>query len=169
MDKNASFTIGKVTGVHGLGGNLKVWSYAQSVDAYGPGKTVLLKSKKDEESAYTITRAWMHKKGVLLKLEGVDDRNAAENLVGRIILIDREQLPEPQEDTWYWEDLIGLDVMDNENNFVGTIEQIFPTTAHDILVVKRKGKETLIPMHEQFVKSVDLDTQVMRVVLPEGL
>ncbi|MBU2451852.1 MAG: 16S rRNA processing protein RimM, partial [Proteobacteria bacterium] len=82
MNKAASFTIGKVTGVHGLGGNLTVRSFADSVDTFSPGTSVLLKSENQEGRQYTILKASAHKKGILLTLEGIDSRNLAEDLVG---------------------------------------------------------------------------------------
>ncbi|MCF6245974.1 MAG: ribosome maturation factor RimM [Desulfobacula sp.] len=168
MNKNTSFTIGKVTGVHGLNGNLKVWSYAESVETFSPGRTVLLKYDKDAGKIYTINKVWPHKKGILLNLTGVDNRNLAEDLMGCDIIIDREQLPEPDEDSWYWEDLIGLAVHDEKKGFIGNITQIFPTGANDILVVTQDDQETLVPMHKQFVESVDLQEKMVKVRLPKG-
>jgi 16S rRNA processing protein RimM len=169
---NALFTIGKVTGVHGLNGNLKVWSFAQSIDTFGAGNIVLLQSEDGRRSEYTILRASAHKKGVLLMLENVDSRDLAEALVGHEILIHRDQLPEPEEDTWYWQDLIGLNVMDETRGHLGKIKEIFPTGANDVLVVApekgmEKSKEVLIPMHRHFVISVNLDQQTMITRLPE--
>lgn len=167
MGKTASFTIGKVTGVHGLGGNLKVWSFAESIETFRPGRTVLLKFENEEGSSYAITRAAPHKKGILLNLKGIDTRSLAEDLVGKDILIDREQLPEPEENTWYWQDLIGLDVIDGKKGRIGSITQIFPTGASDILVITRDSEETLVPMHRHFVKTVDIEKNTVTIDLPE--
>lgn len=171
MDKTDSFTIGKVTGVHGLNGNLKVWSYAQSIDTFSPGRSVLLKSEEDPGQFFTIAQATAHKKGVLLSLLGVDSRNLAQDLIGKEILIDRDQLPEPEEGTWYWQDLLGLDVFDHQKGFIGKITEIFPTGANDMLVVTDKTtgktKETLVPMHKHFVKSIDIEKNSIITTLPE--
>ena len=176
MNRSTSFTIGKVTGVHGLKGNLKVWSYAQSIETFGSGRTVLLKTESGQEKRYTIRHAAPHKKGLRLSLEGVENRNLAEALVGCEILIDRDQLPEPEEDAWYWEDLIGLTVIDKIRGEIGTISNIFPTGANDVLVIagsptsgpdKSAEKEILVPMHKNFVADVDLDKQVLTTTLPE--
>lgn len=167
MNRTASFTIGKVTGVHGLGGNLKVWSFAQSVDTFSSGRSVLLKSEEEAGTQYTILQASPHKKGILLFLEGVDTRELAEDLVGKEILIDRDQLPEPEEDTWYWQDLVGLDVFDHEKGFIGKITEIFPTGANDVLVVTDKTRETLVPMHRHFIGKIDIDAGTVEVTLPE--
>jgi len=167
MNKAASFTIGKVTGVHGLNGNLKVWSFADSIDTFSPGRSVLLKTEDEEGKPYKIIKASPHKKGILLFLEGVDNRSLAEDLVGKEILIDREQLSEPEEDTWFWQDLLGLDVFDHQKGFLGQITNIFPTGANDVLVVTDKTRETLIPMHKHFVASVDIENKTVRTTLPE--
>ncbi len=171
MTKTTSFTIGKVTGVHGLAGNLKVWSYAESIGTFSPGRIVLLKFENEQGDTYTITRSIPHKKGILLTLKGVDSRNKSEALVGKEILINRDQLPQPEEGTWYWEDLYGLEVIDSNKGFIGKITHIFPTGAHDILVVTNDDatpeSETLVPMHRQFVESVDIDQRIVKVTLPE--
>jgi 16S rRNA processing protein RimM len=172
MEQTASFTIGRVTGVHGLNGNLKVWSYAQSADTFCSGKIVLLQMKEEQDREFKILSAKAHQKGILLLLEGVDNRDSAQTLVGCDILISRDQLPEPEEDSWYWQDLLGLDVHDDYKGDLGQVTDIFPTGANDVLVVTRTGrdgstKETLIPMHRHFVTAVDLDDHILRTRLPE--
>lgn len=167
METADLFTIGKVTGIHGLGGNLKIWSFAESIDTFKPGTIVLLSSKEGQKP-YPIKRAWAYKKGILLDLEGIDSREAAMEVVGNQIQIQRHLLAEPDEDTWYWQDLLGLTVMDQNQTDIGRITDIFPTGAHDILVVMLGNKETLIPMHRQFVESIDLKQQIVTVRLPEG-
>ncbi|MCK5836942.1 MAG: 16S rRNA processing protein RimM [Desulfobacula sp.] len=161
------FTIGQITGVHGLGGNLKVRSFAESVDTFCPGRSVLLTSEEDTGQRYTILKATPQRKGILLFLEGIDNREQAENLVGKEILIDRAQLPEPEEDTWYWQDLLGLNVVDDRKGFIGKITDIFPTGAKDVLVVTDKTRETLVPMHKHFIESVNIETGTVRTTLPE--
>ncbi|MFH2092516.1 MAG: ribosome maturation factor RimM [Pseudomonadota bacterium] len=167
VDKTAWFTIGKVTGVHGLGGNLKIWSFAQSIDTFGPGQTVLLQSENGQGKEFTILNASPHKKGALLTLDGVDNRELAQSLAGHEILIDRKLLPEPEDDAWYWQDLIGLEVFDEHKGYMGKITEIFPTGSNDVLVVTHEDKETLVPMHKNFVESVDIDQKVLKTRLPE--
>jgi len=168
-------TIGKVSGVHGLGGNLKVWSWAQSPDTFTQGLAVVLKNEDDPQDPgreYIIIKTGRYKKGVLLTLEGVSTREASEALVGKLVLVDKTNLPDLDEDTWYWQDLIGLTVVDTCEGKLGKVAQLFPTGADDILVVTDKtpqGKqEVLIPMNAAFVKDVNLDTGVITTELPEG-
>lgn len=172
MNKDTSFTIGKVTGVHGLNGNLKVWSFAESVDTFCPGTSVLLKSDEEPGEIFVILRALPHKKGIILSLEGINSRNLAEDLIGKEILINRDQLPEPEEDSWYWQDLLGLDVVDNQKGFIGKVTHIFPTGANDVLVVTDvtdRDKETLVPMHKNFVELVDIEKNILLTTLPREL
>ncbi len=168
-NKTTSFTIGKVTGVHGLNGNLKVWSFADSINTFYPGRSVLLKSEEEQGETFTILQALPHKKGIILSLKGVDSRSLAEDLIGKEILIDRDQLPIPEEDVWYWQDLLGLNVFDHQEGFIGKITNIFPTGANDVLVVTDKEKETLVPMHKHFVESIDLEKKTMQTTLPPEL
>ncbi len=176
MDEKGLLTIGKVTGVHGLGGNLKVWSFAESLDTFGKGKQVILEHEDplpntpERVGSFRIQSVSAMKKGILLRLNGVDTRNQAERLTGCSILIPRDELPGLDEDTWYWEDLYTLEVRDQTLGHLGTIEQIFPTPARDILVVrdKTRDRETLIPMHRRFVESVDLENRVVKTILPPG-
>ena len=168
-------TIGKITGVHGLGGNLKVWSWAQSPGTFTPGLAVVLKDEDktlDPGREYVIIRTGRYKKGVLLTLEGVSTREASEALVGKLVMVDKTNLPDLDEDTWYWQDLIGLTVVDTCKGEVGSVEQLFPTGADDILVVTNQtpqGKqELLIPMNAVFIKDINLETGVISTQLPEG-
>lgn len=167
MNQQTSFTIGKVTGVHGLRGVLKVVSFAESLDTFKKGRRIAIKNEGEEGKNYLIENASGHGHGILLTLEGLSDRSEAENLVGKDILMDRKELPEPEEDTWYWQDLIGLDVVDHIKGFLGKIEHIFPTGANDVLVVKDNDRETLVPMHSHFVESVDLNCHTVKTTLPE--
>ncbi len=172
MDKANLFTIGKITGVHGLNGNLKVWSFAHSIETFSPGRNVLLKIVKEPGKTFNILKVLPHKKGVLLSLEGIDNRTLAESFVGSEILISREYLPEIAENTWYWQDLLNLEVHEHTKGFIGKVKEIFPTGAHDILVVindnNETGKnETLVPMHKHFVKSIDAEKKIIRITLPE--
>ena len=82
--------------------------------------------------------------------------------------MNREDLPELEEDTWYWEDLMGLAVTDEVLGEIGTIDHLFPTGADDILVVKKGTGEILIPMNSHFVREVDLEAGRRTVSLPEG-
>jgi 16S rRNA processing protein RimM len=161
--------MGVITGVHGLEGNVKVRSFAQSEDLFAPGTQVFIPAKTGEEvRPFVIERCVPFKKGLLIRLSDMEDRDKAEALKGREILMHRSRLPELENNAWYWQDLYGLTVTDQALGSIGVIDSIFSTGAHDILVVKDQAKERLIPMHRQFVLSVDLENAVVVTRLPEG-
>lgn len=169
MEEDRYISVGKITGLHGLQGNLKVYSYSDSLDPFEVGCSIWLRNTGGAEKSYTIRTAKPYKKGLLLTLVGVADVNAAEKLVGSELLVSRDLLPELDDDEYYWFEIIGLQVFSEEGDFLGTVKSIFPTGSNDVYVVKKKGQELLIPALESVVLSVDLDRRSMTVDLPEGL
>ena len=83
--------------------------------------------------------------------------------------MEKSRLPALEEGTYYWSDLIGLDVHATDGRFLGKIASIFRTGSNDVYVTRDEDRETLIPALVSVVKSVDLETGRMTVDLPEGL
>ncbi|GAB6095079.1 ribosome maturation factor RimM [Desulfatiferula olefinivorans] len=169
MAGNDYILIGKVSGIHGLHGNLKVYSYAESTDLYEPGIPLVLRPSSAPERPVTVRSAKPYKKGLLLTVDGIDDISAAEPFKGADILIARHLLPEPDEDEYYWFDIIGLAVVSVDGQALGVVESIFPTGSNDVYVVRNRNEERLIPALESVIVGIDLDSGVMTVNLPEGL
>jgi len=175
VEPDAVVPIGKIVGTHGLNGTSKVFSYAESVSIFTPNSSIILRQPEGSQRPYVIQWAKQHTRCILLALEGVTDRDQAESLIGCELLIPRSSLPEPEEGTYYWFDLIGLSVYTTNGRFVGRLESIFPTGSNDVYVVRsdvngKEGRdEVLIPAIESVVKEIDLEGKVMRVVLPEDL
>ena len=163
------WVMGRITGVHGLEGNVKVRSFAESDDLFAPGSQVFIRAENSGDvRPLAIERCVPHKKGMLMRLSGVNNRDMADALIGKEILVLRSRLPEPEDNAWYWQDLYGLTVTDQVLGDLGTIDTIFSSGAHDILVVKKNDTELLIPMHRRFVSAVDIENQVVVTRLPEG-
>jgi len=165
--------IGKITGVHGLHGNLKVSSHTESLDLYTKGEKLLIRGSKLPEgvsnSYFTIQSAAPYKKKILLRFDEINDINSAERLIGADIFIPREKFPELEEGEFYWVDIIGLSVFTTADEPLGRVISIFPTGSNDVYVVKGEGDEILIPALESVVKTIDLEAGTMTVELPEGL
>lgn len=169
MDKESVLHIGTIVGVHGIKGYLKLYSPAESTDFFEPGKHVHLQHRGGRVERQTVRDLQPHKKGLRIAFEGIADRNAASTMVGAEIFVKRSELPKPEKGSWYWCDLIGLEVFKTDNTYIGRIENIFSTGANDVFVIKDKKKETLIPAIESVVRNVDLNERKMTVDLPEGL
>ncbi|MBU0987886.1 MAG: ribosome maturation factor RimM [Proteobacteria bacterium] len=173
MEKNGFLLIGKIVGVHGLNGNLKVYSYAESLSVFERDASIFVISKNDLKKFYTVQWAQPHGRLILLSLEGITSHNDAQALVGSELFIEKERLPELEDGFYYWFDLIGLAVYTTENKYIGRVESIIATGSNDVYVVKNTkidpDHEILIPALESVVLEIDLNHKTMRVDLPEGL
>lgn len=188
-------TIGEITGVHGIKGYVKIRSFADSPNIFTQGIRLFVDSPKKTDNitndnlkysnksvnnqksgvSYKIATATPHKKGIILLFEGVN-RDIAETLVGKNISISKDDLPELEDDAYYWEDLIGIEVIDINLGSLGAIDHIIPTGSNDVFVVKTSNinkkserSEILIPALSWVILSVDLNSRRMTVDLPEGL
>lgn len=173
MQKDGFILIGKIVGVHGVQGNLKVYSYAESLSVFEPGGSILAVNPQGLEQTHTIKWVKPHHRVLLLSLEGIESRNLAEILIGSELFIEKARLPELEDESYYWFDLIGISVFTSDGDYIGRIESIMPTGSNDVYVVKNPDKdhdnEVLIPALESVVLEIDLEHKTMRVDLPEGL
>ena len=173
-EQAGTILIGKVIGVHGLKGVCRVYSYAESSSFFKAGDTILLRDLRDLEKTYKISWIKPHKQHVvLMSLEGIENRDQAESLAGTELLLNKEQLPEPETNAYYWNDIIGLSVYNSDSKFLGKVESVIQTGSNDVYVVKNRDitdeHEILIPALETVVLEIDLKQNMMRVDLPEGL
>jgi 16S rRNA processing protein RimM len=109
-----------------------------------------------------VEKAEVHGASVAAKIEGCDDRDAAALYRGRELAIPRDAFPAAGENEYYWADLIGLEVVNEQDERFGTVTEMFNTGPNDVLVVVG-DKERLIPFLESVVKQVDLQGRVIRV------
>ncbi|MCP5279840.1 MAG: ribosome maturation factor RimM [Thiobacillus sp.] len=111
---------------------------------------------------YRVLEGKVHGQTLLVQLEGVDDRTASEALKGLDVAVDRAEFPEPDEDEYYWDDLIGLDVVNTEGVVLGKVASLLETGAHDVLRVvdaNEGERERLIPFVDAFVREVDRESR----------
>lgn len=169
MSEKAHILIGKIVGIHGIRGGLRIASYAESDALFAAGLMIFMKNPDDQMIPHTITEAAPHKRGILLHLEEIRDREQAETLAGCDLFVRKSDLPLPEEGSYYWHDLIGISVFDAEIGFLGKLTAVMPTGSNDVYVVKHGKKETLIPAIASVVTEINLETRIMHVRLPEGL
>jgi 16S rRNA processing protein RimM len=105
---------------------------------------------------YRLLDAKVHGQTLLAQLEGVDGRDAAEALKGLEVAVDRAEFPQAEEGEYYWDDLIGLEVVNTEGVALGRVEGLLETGAHDVLRVVGE-RERLIPFVDAYVREVDLE------------
>jgi 16S rRNA processing protein RimM len=165
--------VGRVVGVHGIRGSLKVHSYAESLSVYEAEAGILFALPDGSVLKQTVERVQSHGRVLLMTLDGVAERSLAERLIGATLFVDKACLPVLEEDTYYWSDLVGLRVYDTTGAHLGRLDEVIPTPGNDIYVVKGKPdgrtKEMLIPAIGDVVLKIDLEGRTMIVDPPEGL
>lgn len=167
MSKKELIPVGSITGVHGIKGEVKVTLDGELDDF--EWTAVFLTGKKGLCEKRAVLRVRPHKGCLIVALEGCTTRNDAEALVGLDVELPKDDLPELDEDEFYYTDLIGMDVVTDDGVSLGTVTNIFPTGSNDVLEVTGDRGEVLIPAIEQTVLGVDLETNRVTVHLLEGL
>ncbi|MBI1911548.1 MAG: 16S rRNA processing protein RimM [Deltaproteobacteria bacterium] len=166
MSKEELVQIGKITGVHGIKGEVKVSLYGD-LDEF-VWQTVTLSGKK-EEKVCKVTRARKHKGTFILELEGYSTRSDAETLTGLELSVKKTELPELPDGEFYYSDLIGMDVVAEDGRDMGRIANVIPTGSNDVFEVEGPLGSVLVPAIEDVVLSVDLEGRKVVVRLIEGL
>ena len=111
---------------------------------------------------FEVEAAKIHGDGLVVKLKGVDDRDAALALKSKHIAVTRDSMPEAEEGEYYWSDLIGLEVTNLQQVILGKVTDVFETGANDVLVVQGE-RERLLPFIADVVLDVDLEANSMQV------
>ena len=146
--------VAQVGAAHGVRGEVKVTTFTADPMALADYKTLL---RQDGSPALTIASARPAKGGIVARLKGVADRNAAEALRGLKLYIPRDSLPEPEEDEFYLADLIGLFVETAEGEALGTVKAVQDFGAGDLLEIQpRAGATWWLPFTRQAVPEVRL-------------
>ena len=164
--------VGKVVGVWGVKGWIKLHSYTRErsdIGRYSPWSLAprQIAGDKHQADAFDVTQCRAQGRGMVAKLSGIDTREAAESLNGRIIYIERSQLPALPEGEFYWQDLIGLEVLNSAGQSFGRVKSMLETGANDVVVVtppaEQSGPDVLIPYVDEVILEIDLEQGKMRV------
>ena len=148
--------LGRISGLFGVRGWVKVYSYTEPREAVLDYGRWLL-SHKDGWQEATVAEGQRHGKTIIARIDGYIDRDRAAELVGTEIGVPRDAMPETEGDEFYWSDLEGLRVVHRDGAELGKVDHLIETGANDVMVV-RGEQERLIPfVMEQVVLGVDLD------------
>lgn len=165
MDTSVEYVpVGKISGAFGVKGWVKIYSFTdprENILSYSP----LYLSRKGDWVEVKVVDGRLQGKGVVMSLDGVTDRDQVLPLVGVELAIAKTQIKPAGKDEYYWSDLIGLSVVNVQNEQLGQVDSMLENGAHDVLVVVNKDKtERLIPfVLDDIVELVDLNNKVIRV------
>lgn len=163
--------VAKTSSAHGLYGKIRIVLFAEDLGLFKKGRKVYISRDGKDEKTFEIVSASPYKRNfAILTLSGIDNRDQAEGIEGYDVFVEKSHLPEiDAEDTFYWKDLIGISVYDEEGVFLGILEGIIETGSNDVYIVKNGEDELLIPAIVSVVKAVDVSRKTMHVSIPEGL
>ena len=163
--------MGRIVAPYGIFGWVKILPDTEVIDGLFDYESWWI-GKDNTWQEVEIETAKVHNDVLVAKLVGVDDRDAALRCKGKQVAVPRDQLPEADEDEYYWSDLIGLSVKNKQGIDFGTVIDVFETGANDVLAVKSnsvniddvlKSIERLIPFIGDVVLEVDIAAKTMLV------
>ena len=154
--------LGRISGLFGVRGWVKVYSYTDPREALLGYENWLLGHQGAWQPA-KVAEGQRHGKTVVVRVDGFEDRDQAAALIGNEIAVLREELPETEDGHYYWSDLEGLRVVGVDGSELGTLAYLLETGAHDVMVIKGE-EERLVPfVKDEVVTDVDLAAGVITV------
>ena len=167
-DESDFVVIGLLRRAHGVRGEIFVQPVSDVPERFEALERVLLRhgGSTEEVSVEAVRRDG---KKILIKIEGIDDRTAAETLKGAELGVRRRDVYPVPEDTYYVFDLVGCKVVGKEDKYIGMIDDVLKMPASDVFAVRTEAGEALIPAVKSIVKEIDLENRVVKIEEIEGL
>lgn len=157
--------VGKIVNTHGLRGEVKVVSWTDTPDVFEGLEYVYCGEQK-----LSVQSVKYQKNNIIVKFKEIPSIDDAEKYKNKVLTAERDMLGELPEGVYYIADLIGLDVYDDEGEYVGVLADVFNTGSNDIYEVKRDGKKPLLlPVIDEVVLDISLDEKKITVHIMEGL
>lgn len=167
---NDLLRVGVISNTHGVRGEVKVFPTTDDPNRYKKLKKVILQTRK-EQLELEIQSVKFFKQFVIVKFKGINNINDIEQYKGMELFVTRENAVKLEPNENFICDLVGCNVIEDENDTViGVVEDVMITGANDVYVVKNaEGKEILLPVTKECVLDVDIDKKEIKVHLLPGL
>lgn len=161
--------LGKMGSTYGIRGWLRVFSSTEEAESIFDYQPWFIQTQGSWHCVEI--ESWRHhNQDMIIKVKGIDDRDAATLLTNREIVVDSAQLPELEEGDYYWKDLIGCQVVTSSGYQLGSVIDMMETGSNDVLVIRANLKdafgikERLVPfLTGQVIKHVYLSTRTIEV------
>jgi 16S rRNA processing protein RimM len=167
MDKSHLMVIGRILGVHGIKGELKILPLTDNPERFFNLDSIAIQNGKREQE-YAISNCRIHKGHVLLLLNEIDNRNDAELLIGKEIAIPRDQAVDLGEDEFFIEDLMGLPVY-NEGVYLGKISYVLQTGGVDVYTITEGDKNYLVPARSIYFEEINIAEGRIDASIPQDI
>lgn len=161
--------VGAITQPHGIRGEVKVFPMTNDVKRFKKLKEVILDTGR-EKMTLEIEGVKFFKQYAILKFKGYDNINDIEKYKGKPLFVTRENAVKLGRDEYFIADLIGIEVYDEDGQYLGVLQKVIETGANDVYEVKfEDGREVLFPAIKQCILDVDMESRKMKVHIMDGL
>ncbi len=167
--ENELLQVARITRSHGLRGELKIVEEPGASGAWRTVDQVFIGNSSKVVRRFELVLVRGGGKSLIMSLDSVDVIERARELAGMRIFVRRDDLPPPEDGSYYVDDLIGMRVEDETGSSLGVITEIFDNGAHDIYVVRGEAGEIMLPIIDGVVQSLDVPSGKMVVRPPAGL
>ncbi len=170
MEKESCFQLGYITRKHGLQGEVSVFLDVDYPEDYAGMESVFLAAPdNDTLIPYFIEHIQILDRKAVIKFEGIDTVEEAEGLRSSQLYLPLDQLPQLEENQFYYHEIIGYSIKDVNKGMLGKVKQIYEVPSHDLIGMQYQNKEVLIPIKDDIILKVDKVENTLEVKLPDGL
>lgn len=162
-------TIGKVQKTHGVKGEVRIEAMTDHPDRFSGLRRVYLTSTGGESREYAVRSVRYLDGAPLLLLDGFDSPESARNLNGSLVQVPQEEAVPLPDGSYYWFEILGMEVVTDAGEKLGTIIDIFQTGSNDVYVVKAGRKEIYLPATKEVIRQVDRANKRMVIHVMDGL
>jgi 16S rRNA processing protein RimM len=164
-----SLVVAELGRAHGLRGEIGARLFGLTPEELLAIPQIKLRRPDGSESVVHVRGARSKPAGIILEIEELTDRTDAEGARGASLIAAREHLPAPEPGEWYLADLVGCEVVTEDGEHVGTLEEVLNLPANDVYVVRGGEKELLLPATDEVIRNVDLESKRVTIRLLPGL
>jgi 16S rRNA processing protein RimM len=168
MIKSACYLVGKLTKTHGLKGEMAIWLDVDYPEEYENLASILIEIR-GELIPHFIQEIQIRANKSIVKFEDIDSIEAAQKLVNCELYLPSENLEILDDDQFYYHEIIGFSVIDEQQGKLGTVTAVYTSEAQDLIAMFYKNQEILIPVSDAIVKTIDRKKNELYTNLPTGL
>lgn len=170
MTKDDCYQVGHITKTHGVNGELVLFLDVDDPTEYADLDSVLLEVKNELIPYFIESIAIVKGSRAIIAFEDVDTIEQAERLIncGAFLPLDNLE-PITDETRFYFHEIVGYQVVDANEGPLGIVRGVYAMNAQDLIAMDYQGKEVLIPINSDIVKTVNRAEQKLNVELPDGL
>ncbi len=168
MQISECFELGYVLKTHGLKGDVLIVLDVDNPEEYEEMDSFFVLTQ-GQLVPYFFESYNLQGNRAIVKLEDINSIDAAKNLIGCKLYLPLDNLPDLEDDQFYYHEVIGYQVIDETKGELGQVHAIYDMPGNDLLAMRYQGKEILIPINDAIVKQADHEKKLLYVNLPEGL